>query len=243
MLCGGVLHASPRYGWSGAEGETLEKRFPPPPGFDRAATSGYGEWLRGLPLQPSGAPVLLFDGRAKPRQDVHAAVIAIDVGKRDLQQCADAVMRLRAEYLWSRGEPVAFHPDPGKPKTLRFAPSSDRARFEKYLVQVFSDAGSASLQAEMAKATTPVEPGDVLIQGGYPGHAVTVLDVAIDSSGHRKLLLAQSYMPAQSIHVLLLDPTHPEKGAWYDEAALDSPTGLQTPEWRPFKRGDVRRFR
>ena len=29
---------------------------------------------------------------------------------------------------------------------------------------------------------------------------------------------------------------------WYDEAALDRPTGLATPEWRPFVRRDVHRF-
>jgi hypothetical protein len=50
-------------------------------------------------------------------------------------------------------------------------------------------------------------------------------------------------MPAQSIHVLLVDAAHPERGAWYNEDALDTPTGLATPEWRPFRRDDVRRFR
>jgi hypothetical protein len=236
--------ATAEHGWAGAAGDALSARFQPPPGFTRVTATGFGAWLRELPLQPAGSPVLLFDGRPKPRQDVHAAVIAIDIGKRDLQQCADAVMRLRAEYLWEQRSPVEFHPDPGKARVLRFDPkSADRKRFEKYLVGVFADAGSASLQAELMKAKAPVEPGDVLIQGGYPGHAVLVLDVAADEAGHRRLLLAQSYMPAQSIHVLLVDPQHPDKGAWFDEATLDGPIGLVTPEWRPFHRGDVRRFR
>jgi hypothetical protein len=189
--------------------------------------------------------VLLFDGRKKPRQDVHAAVIAIDVGTRDLQQCADAVMRLRAEYLWSERAPIEFHPDPGKPRALRFdprEPDPSRLHFARYLTRVFAEAGSASLQAELARASGAVAPGDVLIQGGYPGHAVIVLDVVAEAAGKRKLLLAQSYMPAQSMHVLLVDAGHPERGAWYDEDALDAPGGLATPEWRPFHRGDVRRF-
>jgi hypothetical protein len=85
--------------------ETLERRFVPPAGFVRVpVTAGsLGAWLRQLPLMPADAPVMLHDGRVKPRQDVHAAVIDIDIGTRDLQQCADAIMRLRAEYLWSVG--------------------------------------------------------------------------------------------------------------------------------------------
>jgi hypothetical protein len=206
---------------------------------------GFGAWLRHLPLLPDGAPVRLFDGALKPRQDVHAAVVDLDVGARDLQQCADAVMRLRAEYLYAKHRPVAFHPDPGKPTTLAFDPATaggDRARFQKYLVRVFADAGSASLQAELRPvARGDVRPGDVLIQGGYPGHAVLVLDVAEGGGGRRFVLLGQSYMPAQQFHVVRnLKPNSPSLSPWYDAADLEG--GLATPEWRPFTWKDVRRF-
>lgn len=36
---------------------------------------------------------MLYNGSQKPNQSVHYAVFDIDVGKEDLQQCADAVMR------------------------------------------------------------------------------------------------------------------------------------------------------
>ena len=52
-------------------------------------------------MKPANAPVLIYTGAQKWRQDVHAAVIDIDVGRRDLQQCADAIMRLRAEWLFA----------------------------------------------------------------------------------------------------------------------------------------------
>jgi Domain of unknown function (4846) len=238
LLLATMALAAPGYEWPPSPGRhgTIEERFAPPPGATRAplAADSFGAWLRRLPLLPDGAPVLLFDGSRKPRQDVHAAVVDIDVGTRDLQQCADAVMRLRAEYLRARRQPVVFHPDPGKPRELRWNGSGSFARF---LVRLFADAGTASLAAELRPVKTgAIQPGDVLIQGGYPGHAVLVLDAA-DGGGRRWLLLGQSYMPAQSFHVL----KNPAGGVWYDAAALDG-AGLETPEWRPFFRRDVRRF-
>jgi hypothetical protein len=172
---------------------------------------------------------------------VHAAVVAIDVGKRDLQQCADAVMRLRAEYLLAREQPqlIRFHPDPGRPRTLAYH-GRTRAEFNQFMIRVFSEAGSASLQAELEPVRGPVQPGDVLIQGGHPGHAVAVLDVA-EGGGRRYLLLGQSYMPAQQLHVLK-NLGAPGVSPWFAEADLDRLPGLLTPEWLPFRRADVRRF-
>ena len=229
------------YAWPHApDDEPLDERFAPPPHAHRVdvRAGSFGDFLRHLPLLPRGAPVLLFDGQPKARQDLHAAVVDLDVQKRDLQQCADAVMRLWAEYRFGRGQPIAFHPDPGKPRALTFS-GHDRRAFEHWLIRVFADAGSASLQAELARATGAPRPGDVLIQGGYPGHAIVVLDAAIGSDGRRWLMLGQSYMPAQQLHVLL-DPGSSEP--WFDAAALESPAGLRTYEWRPFHAGDVRRF-
>ena len=233
-----LLFAAPLYLWpaGAARQGNLEERFAPPPGAERVElpADSFGAWLRRLPLLPDGAPVHLYDGSLKARQDVHAAVVDLDVGRRDLQQCADAVMRLRAEYLRSRKLPIVFHPDPGKPRELRW----EGGDFGKFLVRLFAEAGTASLAAELHPlgARAPA-PGDVLIQGGYPGHAVLVLDAADAPDGRRFILLGQSYMPAQEFHVL----RNPTGGVWYDAAALDG-AGVQTPEWRPFFRRDARRF-
>jgi hypothetical protein len=223
-------------------GDDLAARFPPPAGAARMALEpgSFGDWLRHLPLRPRGAAVHLHDGSVKPRQDVHAAVVDLDVGRRDLQQCADAVMRLRSEYLFSTSRPIAFHPDPGKPREIKWMGGKDRARFAKWLVLLFAEAGTASLAAELARAKGPLAPGDVLIQGGYPGHALLVLDAATAPDGRRFVLLGQSYMPAQEFHVVK-NPGDPALSPWYDAADLDG-KGLATPEWRPFHAADVRRF-
>ena len=80
-----------------------------------------------------------------------------------------------------------------------------------------------------------VEIGDFFLQGGQPGHAVLVVDVAENNHGDRAFLVAQSYMPAQSRHILL----NPSTGSpWY----LAKPSGaLVTPEWH-FVYEDLRRF-
>jgi hypothetical protein len=83
----------------------------------------------------------------------------------------------------------------------------------------------------------PIEAGDVFIQGGSPGHAVIVVDVAELKDGRRAFLLAQSSMPAQQMHVLK-NLERPERGAWYIAGEGDT---LRTPEWT-FRWSDRKRW-
>jgi hypothetical protein len=241
-----VLALGLGYPWlTHAPGEPIAARVPPPAAARRVAVAdgSFGAWLRQLPLLPPSERVHLYDGREKPRQDVHQAVVDLDVGRRDLQQCADAVMRLRAEYLFAAGRfgDIRFHPQPGKPAVIAWSDGPRRDRWASFLVRLFAAAGSASLAAELRPVHGPPQPGDVLIQGGYPGHAVLVLDAADTADGHRYLLLGQSYMPAQQFHVLKnLGNAH--LSPWYDARALAT-GGIATPEWwRPFTAGDLKRF-
>jgi hypothetical protein len=255
------------YSWKTAcDSETaLAERIPEPPGYEREPVDSgtFAAWLRRLPLLPGRPPVRLHDGRLKLNQKAHAAVVDIDVGRRDLQQCADAVMRLRAEYLfavgreakigfrftsgdacpfsrWARGErPVV------RGSRVTWArpagPDVSHASLRRYLDVVFTYAGSASLERELAPLGPGEElrAGDVFIQGGFPGHAVLIVDTARRlSDGARAFLLVQSYMPAQQIH-LLRNPGSATLGPWY---AVDFGETLQTPEWG-FSRTDLRRFR
>ena len=252
------------YSWLGSfdVADRLDRRIAPPPGFERdpVAPASFAAWLRGLPLKPGRPPVRLFDGRLKGNQEAHHSVLDIDVGSRDLQQCADAVMRLRAEYLYSAGaaDRVRFDVTTGEPASLAgwFAgdrpvvrrgalswartarPGTSYASARAFLDVVFTYAGSASLARQLRPVTAPrdLQAGDVFIKGGFPGHAVLVVDVA-RAGERRAFLLAQSYMPAQEIHVLR-NPGAAGGGPWYD---LDFGDSLVTPEWT-FGPGALRRF-
>jgi hypothetical protein len=255
------------YPWlstSSAPGQRLAARFAAPPGCRRVAVppGSWGAWLRGLPLLPVGTPARLFNGKLKDNQAVVAAVVDIDPGTKDLQQCADAVMRLRAEYLFSQNfNKIHFHLTTGydawfsdyvagrtfqvKGEEVSAAPkpaeAPTHAALGRYLLPVFGYAGTLSLSRELRPVPLPeVRPGDVLIHGGRPGHAVLVADVAENPcTGQRYILLAQSYMPAQNIHVLR-NVAHPALGAWF---AVPGPAEAQveTPEWT-FAREEVGRF-
>lgn len=91
---------------------TVHTRFQPPEDYvwQKEIPGSFGDFLEQLPLLPDGAPVRDFRGNPVGKQHLHAAVIRLDTGDRDLQQCADAWIRLYAEYLWQnkRFDDIAF---------------------------------------------------------------------------------------------------------------------------------------
>lgn len=242
----------------------LFQRFSPPAGYHRSAVepTSFAHYLRHLPLKPPGSKVLLYDGREKRNQSVHVAVVDLPIGKKDLHQCADAVMRLRAEYLWKTKQfnKIHFNLTNGfrtdydrwrkggrvkvtgnRTEWVQTAASSDSyAVFWQYLEFVFSYAGTLSLSKELEPvALADMQIGDVLIQGGSPGHAVIVVDMAVNDAGKKVFLLAQSYMPAQEIHVLK-NESNPKMSPWYElDASADK---IETPEWEFELQRGLRRF-
>lgn len=254
-----------RYRWLDAAAlvRALDAAIAPPRGFTRVPLEAgtFGAFLRSLPLLPDGSDVHAHDGRVirgggDPRV---TAVIAMDQGKRDLQQCADTAIRLHAEWLWSRSREaeIGYHFTSGDLSTWsayaagdrpvvearsvswarNAAPTAGRGAFRSYLDQVFTYAGTVSLAREAA----PVERedlrvGDVLVLPGGPGHTIVVLDLAVDERGRRRALLGQGFMPAQEAHVLASAPGEP----WFD---LDAGV-IDTPFWpAAFPWSSLRRMR
>jgi hypothetical protein len=200
-----------------------------PEGYKRMdfSKNSFATWLRNMRVKKDKR-VFLYNGVLKSNQSAQYAVLDIPVGKKNLQQCADAIMRLRAQYLLDqeRAAEISFADNNGKKYNY---PVSQSTPFESYLETVFSYCGTLSLERQLKKATNfySMEPGDVLIKGGSPGHAVIVVDMAVNSQGRKIYLLAQSYMPAQDIHVLK-NPANNSLNPWYQ--LIDNAL-IHTPEW------------
>ncbi len=246
------------------KGTTVSARFNSPKGFERPIykANSFEAYLNNFELFPFGTQVKYFNGFPKINQQVAASVLKIDIGKKDLQQCADAVMRLRAEYLfaqkkyqqihfnftngfnasyekWAQGYRIKVNGNTVnwvKTKTIDYS----YATFKQYLEIVFTYAGTLSLSKELIPVSIDsIQVGDVFIKGGSPGHAVMVMDVAKNKkTGKRVFMLAQSYMPAQNIHILV-NENNKSISPWYE---LSMGETLHTPEWT-FQYNDLKRFK
>jgi len=223
-------------------GTTLETRFAVPDGYKRvdANEGSLAHFLRNYKMKEDGSPVLLYDGREKNNQNAHAAVFDLPIENEDLQQCADSVMRVYAEYYWNSGQhnKIAFHftdgflceyskwkegyraivDDSGTRWKKSASYDDSYETFLKYLRMVFSYAGTASMDTFESETITLSElnVGDVILKGGSPGHVVMVVDVCENDDGKKAFLLAQGYMPAQEFHVIK-NPMRNDNPWYYDE--------------------------
>jgi len=199
--------------------KTIEECYILPKDFKRmeVVDTSFAYYLRSLPLKSEGALVKYFDGRTKQNNRVYSRVIDLEIGKKNLHQCADAIMRLHAEYLWEREryDKIHFNFTNGFQvnytewkqgrrmivegnKTYwnnRHQPSSSYSDFWQYMELIFTYAGTASLSKELISVEyADMQIGDILIQGGHPGHAVIVVDMAYKPETKEKIfLLAQSW--------------------------------------------------
>ena len=100
---------------------------------------------------------------------------------------------------------------------------------------------TASLEKELPMVNvSDLSIGDLVIKGGFPGHAVVIVDMAQNKEGKKIVMIAQSYMPAQNIHVLrnaVKDGLSP----WQE---IDNVANFITPEWTFYDfRNHIRRYK
>ena len=247
--------------------------------YVRPYNTDYAQWLLNRKLFPFDHKVRYYNGEEKQNSNGRNNIISVGVLKydlvgtfsknkerpADLQQCADACIRLWAEYLWEHKmyDKIHFKNAPGFvfsykkwaegyrvhfDKNWKASWSKDAGvdysytTFRKYLSLVFTYCGTATLAKEMMPVkSTDIQPGDILIWGGSPGHAVTVMDVLRNKqTGKLKVMFSQSYMPAQEIEILANNEDNYRwtekytKGMWVSpwfEIDEEKSPVINTPQW------------
>lgn len=241
------------------KGETIEIRYNCPTAYQRVELEegGFGNFLRKSKLKTYGEKVKYFDGKEKNGfGQIYDSVFLVDIGDRDLHQCADAIMLLRAEYLYEKGDfdSISFDFVSGFKAEYKMWLQGKRIKidgnevsyyntgskndsyesFRDYMAIVMAYASTLSLEKELKSIDIDeIRVGDVFIMGGSPGHAVIVVDMAEEIRGDDKLiLLAQSYMPAQETQILYNRNLDGERhGPWYSLKEIKDTGKLYTPEW------------
>ncbi|GAA0739826.1 DUF4846 domain-containing protein [Gaetbulibacter jejuensis] len=207
---------------------TIKSRVNIPLGFKRVEynTGSFQEYLRNYELKPFGSKIINYDDSQYFWQSGHVGVLEIPVPNNGLQQCADALIRVRSEYLWDNnrkveigfnftsghycswlkyaegyrpkidGNKVSFH------KTA--AKDHSKTNFYKYLNLIYTYSGTLSLYNELPKINdvSKLQIGDMLIKGGIPGHIAIICDEIVNETGDKLFLLFQGNTPAQSVHLV-----------------------------------------
>jgi len=238
----------------------LKQRFPEPPGYQRIAVNPetLGEWLRHLPIAAPGTVVNDANGKAAivTLAGFVAAVVAIDM---HAEESADALLRLHAEWRFSKGdrESISYASNSGRMMpfarwiggerivlkkqdwdwAVKAAPLSNPTYMDlrNFLDAAYqwTDPSALAIQGKVLDATD-VAPGDYFVHAGKDPTLVIVLDVAKNSAGEPALLLAHVASPHQYMYVMRAS----KQSAWFTPRANQeiAAPGLKPFVWREHHR-------
>lgn len=242
--------------------EPLAHRIAAPAEFTRVAVApkSFGAWLRNLPVRPPGSPVVGGDRKPKIAGNAPQLAAAIDLqpGNGNLLNAANIVLRLRGEYLWADGprDAIAFHFTNGQPFewsryragarpvvsgrnvtwTQTDSHDDSRTAFTGFMETLFKYGTVYSLLQDTQPVTDgTIQPGDVFVVPGRPGHAILVVDVATSPAGEVRVLLGQGGTPAQTFHLVAASAASP----WFE---LRSGSSVVVPGWGPVQLKQLRRW-
>ena len=206
---------------------TIKTRVEIPNDYKRVEypEGSFAEYLRNYKLKPFGSKIINYDDSKYFWQGGHIGILEVPVPKNGLQQCADALIRIRSEYLWdnNRKSEIGFNFTSGhycswnkyaqgyRPKIngnkVSFHKTSptnhSKDNFYNYLNLIYMYSGTLSLYNELESVKAKdLKIGDMLIRGGTPGHIVMLCDEVINAKDEKLFLLFQGNTPAQSVHLV-----------------------------------------
>ena len=221
--------------------------IPTPWGYERinGFDAAYSEFLRSLSLKGKGSDVMLYTGGKSRFQSLNYAVIDLPL-LSNAEQCADVCIRLRSEYLFNSGQYSSIHFKDVNGNTMRYSGGASRKAFNNYLRRVYGMASTYSLSREMRqRPLSDMQPGDVFVYAAVDrpgnhkyGHAVMVVDVAINKNGKKAFLLAEGNTPARDIHVMR-NFENPFRSPWF---FLDEDAEVLLLSVFPYKSNELRHF-
>ncbi len=194
------------------DGMTIGTRFNPPAGYERkeAPKGSITEFYRNYPMFPSTHHVTNCFGQTYS----NTQVLKMDLIGDNIQQCADAAMRLRCEYLFNQKQydKISFHVSNGNIWSYNnylknYNKKISEESLRDYMFYLFSWCGSKSLDDydTVPVAFNDIRVGDIACRGGTPGHVATIVDIAYPTDGSKDtvaVLFAQSYQPAQETEII-----------------------------------------
>nr|WP_025742917.1 DUF4846 domain-containing protein [Aquimarina pacifica] len=236
---GAIVNAVVTPNYINKGGDSISTRVIVPEGYTRVNydSGSFQSYLRHYRVKPYGSQIINYDDTEYFAQNWHDAILEVPVPSNGLQQCADALMRIRSEYLWdkNRKDEIGFNFTSGhycswamyakgfRPKIkgnkVSFhktaSPNNSKSNFYKYLNLIYMYAGTLSMYTELPKIKIEkITIGDMLVKPGSPGHIEIVVDEIVNENGDKLFLLAQGNTPAQSVCLL---KNHEEIGIspWY----------------------------
>lgn len=222
--------------------------IPAPYGYQRISgdNAAYSNYLRSIPLKGKGAESMLYTGEKTKFQKLSYAIIDLPL-LSNAEQCADACMRMRAEYLFQAGRYGDIHFKDVNGHVMRYTGGSSRKSFERYLRRVYGLASTFSLSRELPRRELKdMQPGDIFVYAAIDrpdnrpsGHAVMVVDVAQNpKTGRKAFLLAEGNTPARDFHIMN-NLGSPFRSPWFtlDEGNDDLGVSLFM-----FKKDELRHF-
>ncbi|WP_242631601.1 DUF4846 domain-containing protein [Sedimentibacter sp. zth1] len=246
------------------EGANIRTRYNTPEGFQRETIKegSFADYLANKKLKNYGYKALYYNGRIKSNKNIYDSVLDYNIGNQNLHQAADAIMFLKADYLFNKGfyNDISFSFVNGfkaeyskwmagyRIKVRDNEASYHKCKeqictyedFLKYMNMIFAYCSTISLKKDL----TPVrihemQVGDVFINSETVGHAAIVVDMAINyETGEKLFMLAQSGTPAQQTQILI-NINDATISPWY---SIDFGNELITPEWT-FSSTELMRFK
>jgi hypothetical protein len=217
---------------------TSIKDLNPPQGYKRvkADSNSFAAYLRNLPFVDDSHTVLDFKNsiRVKAGDSSLAAVVPIKILGKRLWQCMDILLVLNTDYLkkknnsdliefplpegtllswpeWRDGfRPVFSGMQFNKKRNGSYNDSAKN--FKRYLNEIFSSSGTQTFFYHYPQVPlNSIKPGDFIVKKGKKGHAVLIIDVAVNDNNEKVALIGQGDTPACQFYLL----KNKQGSAWF----------------------------